>query len=165
MIRQNQHLKRSEKSSLFSSEEGFTLIEVLVALVLLAVGLTTLLELFSGSLSLAHSSRVYTTATFLANQKMGEALISEEDRTESGNFESPYENFSYDLEVNKQEESRWNMQIIDDMLAIIGKQEQLPPSPSLRKIRVKISWKEDHRERNLSLETLQAMVIDHEIEE
>jgi general secretion pathway protein I len=165
MTRQNRHLKRSGKNSLFSSSEGFTLIEVLVAMVLLAVGLTTLIELFSGSLSLAHSSRVYTIATFLANQKMGETLISEEDQTQSGNFEYPYENFNYDIEVNMQEESKWNLQIIDDMLAIIGEQEQIPPSPSLRKIRVKISWKENHRERNLTIETLQAMVINNEIEE
>lgn len=165
MTKQNRHLRRSGKNSLLSSGEGFTLIEVLVALALLAVGLTTLLELFSGSLSLAHSSRTYTIATFLANQKMGEALISDEDQSQSGDFEYPYEKFTYDIEVNKQEESRWNLQIIDDMLAIIGEQEQIPPSASLRQIRVKISWEENHRQRNLSLETLQAMVINHEVEE
>jgi len=165
MTKQNRHLRRSAQNSLFSSDEGFTLMEVLVALALLAVGLTTLLELFSGSLSLAHSSRTYTIATFLANQKMGETLISDKDQSQSGNFEHPYEDFNYDIEVNGQEKSQWNLQIIDDMLAIIGEQEQIPPSASLRKIRVKISWEENHRQRNLSLETLQAMVINHEVEE
>ena len=146
-----------------SSCEGFTLIEVLVALTLLAVGMTTTIELFSGSLSLAHSSRIYTIATFLANQKMGEALIAKETSTQSGDFDAPYDNFSYNVEIGSQEESKWQMQIIDDMLAIIG-ENKLPPSPSLRKIRVTVNWEENNRERKLSLETMKAIVINHESE-
>jgi hypothetical protein len=122
------------------------------------------MELFSGSLSLALSSRVYTTAAFLANQKMGEALLSKEPLIQSGSFESPYDNFSYDIEDGAHEESKWQLQIIDDNLAIIGEREQIPPSPSLRKIRVTVSWEEGHRERKLSIETLKAMVINHEPE-
>lgn len=148
-----------------ASGDGFTLIEVLVAMTLLAVGLVTLMELFSGSLSLAHSSRVYTTVTFLASQKMGEALLFEEEPTTSGRFEAPYDNFNYNIEISGGEESKWQLQIIDDSLAIIGEREQAASSTALRKIRVTISWEEGHREREFSLETLQAMVIKHEIEE
>ena len=132
---------------------------------LMAVGLVTLIELFSGSLSLAHSSRVYTTVTFLANQKMGEALLREEESPTSGSFEPPYENFNYNIEIGSDEESKWQLQIIDDSLAIIGEKQQATSSPALRKIRVTISWEEGQREREFNLETLQAMVLKHEVEE
>jgi general secretion pathway protein I len=158
MTKQNRHPRRLGRNSSFSSSEGFTLIEVLVALALLAVGLTTLIELFSGSLSLAHSSRVYTTATFLANQKMGETLLSEENQSQSGNFEYPYEDFSYTVELDSQE---LPVTMPEDSLF----EENIPPMPSLKKIRVTVSWEENHRERKFYLETLQAMVINYETEE
>lgn len=158
MTKQNRHLKRLGRNSPFSSCEGFTLIEVLVALALLAVGLTTLIELFSGSLSLAHSSRVYTTATFLANQKMGETLLSGEDQPQSGIFDYPYEDFSYTVELDSQE---LPVTMPEDSLL----DENPSPVPSLKKIRVTVSWEENHRERKFYLETLQAMVMNYEIED
>ena len=143
--------------------DGFTLIEVLVALTLLAVGLVSLIELFSGSLSLAHSSRVYTVATFLANQKMGEILISKEIPSESGFFAPPYDNFSYVVQDDAQDD-KWQLEIIDDILSIIGEREQIPSTSALRKVRVTVRWEEGHRKRELSLQTLKVMVISYETE-
>ena len=147
----------------FSSCAGFTLIEVLVALVLLSVGLTTVIELFSGSLSLVRSSRIYTTATFLANQKMGEALVSEEALSQSGNFDYPYDNFSYNVDSGSGSgDSKWQVQEIDEILSIIGEGEEIPPSPYLLEIRVTVSWEDGYRERNLELKTKQVRVMKYE---
>ncbi len=147
-----------KKAKRFSSCQGFTLIEVLVALTLMAVGLTTLLELFSGSLSLAYSSRVYTTATFLANQKMGHVMLEKEATTQSGSFEYPYENFSFNVEITSQDLPVGG----DDSFL---SEEEAPPSPGLKKILVTISWTDGNRERHFNLETMQAMVTSHEIKD
>lgn len=143
---------------------GFTLIEVLVALTLLAVGLTAVIELFSGSLSLIRSSRVYTTATFLANQKMGEALVSKDELSQSGDFDYPYDNFSYVVEDGSGGEDSWHVEVFDEILSIISKREESISLPALVKIRVIVSWEENHRERTLKLETLQARIREYEAE-
>jgi len=159
MNNQNQNIFLFKRHAGLRSQDGFTLIEVLVALSLLAVGLATTIELFSGSLSQAYYSRVYTTATFLANQKMGEVLLSKESPSLTGSFDPPYENFDYNVEISSKNLPVGNIE--DSFFS----DETVPPSPSLQKVRVTVSWEQDHREKKLYLETLQAMVIKQEIEQ
>ena len=54
--------------------DGFTLLEVMVAVAILAVGMVSLFELFSGSLRLAKVSEDYTKAVMGAQKKMDEVL-------------------------------------------------------------------------------------------
>ncbi len=56
------------------SRAGFTLMEVMVALSVMAVGLVAALELFSGSLRLAGGSASQTEAVVLARSLMDEVL-------------------------------------------------------------------------------------------
>ena len=56
-------------------EGGFTLLEVLVALAILAAGLMGLLELLSGSLRLSGGARDVTAASLYASQRLEEALL------------------------------------------------------------------------------------------
>jgi len=51
---------------------GFTLIEVLVALVLLSVAVVAVLQLFGGGLRLARASADHLSATLLASAKLSE---------------------------------------------------------------------------------------------
>lgn len=53
-----------------TSRAGFTLIEVVVALAILSVGLTVIIELFAGGLRLARTSEEYTKAV-----KIGRAHV------------------------------------------------------------------------------------------
>ena len=55
--------------------KGFTLIEVLVAVAILGVGLTVLIELFSGGLRLGRASEEYTKAVNYARMKMEEIAV------------------------------------------------------------------------------------------
>ena len=144
--------KRGNKS--FSCA-GFTLVEVLVALTLLAVGLATMMELLSGSLSQARSSRIYTTAIFLANQKMGEALLTKEAEEVEGTFDSPYDNFNYSVEISSQQLP---------VFAPVGFdiQENTPPTPGLDTVKVTISWEDGSRMRKLSFTTMKTTVEKHE---
>lgn len=54
---------------------GFTLIEVLVALVLLSTAVVAILQLFGGGLRLARASGDHVEATLLASAKLSEALL------------------------------------------------------------------------------------------
>ena len=54
--------------------QGFTLIEVVVALFILGVGLTVIIELFSGGLRLGRTSMEYTKAVNYARMKMEETM-------------------------------------------------------------------------------------------
>lgn len=53
---------------------GFTLIEILVAMLLLSISLVLILQLFSGGLKALKKSDDYSRAVFLAKEKMEEAL-------------------------------------------------------------------------------------------
>jgi general secretion pathway protein I len=57
---------------------GFTLIETLVAISILAISLVTLLQLFSGGLKSSRLSEEYTRGIFYARERMDEILLAEE---------------------------------------------------------------------------------------
>ena len=81
----------ADKMKKSKSSKGFTLLEVMIALAILAVGLVTVMQLFSSSLRNAKVSNDYTNAIFAARQKMEEMLVLTEDITEmeeSGEFEN-----------------------------------------------------------------------------
>lgn len=59
------------------AQGGFTLLEILVALVILALSLGILLQLLSRNLQSASQSEAYTRAVMLARMKMEELLVRE----------------------------------------------------------------------------------------
>jgi len=71
---------------------GFTLIETMTAMVILAVSLATILQLFSGGLKSARLSDEYTRAVFHAKEKMEEILLANQlmEGEVEGNFEDGF---------------------------------------------------------------------------
>ncbi len=63
---------------LSASNDGFTLIEILVAISILAISLVVILQLFSGGLKSSRLSDEYTRGIFHAREKMGEILLSKD---------------------------------------------------------------------------------------
>jgi general secretion pathway protein I len=57
---------------------GFTLIETLVAISILAISLVVILQLFSGGLKSSRLSDEYTRGIFHAREKMDEILLAKE---------------------------------------------------------------------------------------
>ena len=57
--------------------------------------------------------------------------------------------------------SEVQVEVVDDILTIVGynKEQEIQSLPFLRKIKVTVNWNENDRERRLSLETQQAMMI------
>jgi len=72
-----------------SSERGFTLMEVLIATSVAAIGIVAALEVFSGSTRLAGASTDQTQALVIGRSVMDQVLwrIDIEDGTESGELD------------------------------------------------------------------------------
>jgi general secretion pathway protein I len=69
---------------------GFTLMETLVAMMMLAISLVVILQLFSGGLKSGKMADDYTRAVFHAREKMEEYLLME--NFEEGTFEGTLDN-------------------------------------------------------------------------
>jgi general secretion pathway protein I len=78
--------------SILRTPDGFTLLEVMVALAILALGVVTVLELFSGSLRIGTKASRHTQATLYAQNLMdrifAEPLLMEGE--EGGEFSGGY---------------------------------------------------------------------------
>jgi len=62
----------------YASNAGFTLLEILVAISILAISLVVILQLFSGGLKSRKVSDDYTRGVFHAREKMSEILLSKD---------------------------------------------------------------------------------------
>src|SRR5210317_2286578 len=82
--------------------KGFTLLEVIIAVAIIAIALTTLLGSQSQSVSFANSAKFETMAALLAQSKMSELTTREADSlySESGDFGDDYPWYAWEATVN-----------------------------------------------------------------
>jgi general secretion pathway protein I len=120
--------------------KGFTLIEVLVAVAILGVGLTVLIELFSGGLRLGRASEEYTKAVNYARIKMEEIAVKPtiKEGSEEGEFN---ETFRWQVEVKKVE-----------ILPIENKPDFKPPAQFFQ-VQINIIWKSGSKEKSTHIES------------
>lgn len=134
------------------SNQGFTLLEVLVALGILAVSITAILQLFGTAMITSSRAEAMTVATMLARQKMAEQMIRLEkdalegkfpgtDEEAGGDFDPPFENYKWhskirrvEIPVPPQEEQGTQTQLIQMIAKQIGE--------ALREIKLSVSWDE-----------------------
>ncbi len=136
MICRNQSLRK----------QGFTLIEVVVAIAILGIALTVIIELFAGGLRLARTSKEYTKAVNYASTKMGE--IDSQKTFEEGVTEGEFdETFHWRVTTNKV-----------NILAVERPWEVKVPI-QLFKIKVDVLWKSGSKERSTSTETYRTMKV------
>ncbi len=134
---------RSHRLLVPHRQAGFTLVELVVAFLILTIGMVAILELVSQSALNARYAKDRTIATTLAQQKL-EELLSQTDLTTGemeGDFGDAYPQF------------RWRAQVTDvsdSLLAEMG--------VSLRQIVVVVEWSDRRRVHSVQLETMQASV-------
>ncbi|MGO9016022.1 MAG: prepilin-type N-terminal cleavage/methylation domain-containing protein [Dissulfurispiraceae bacterium] len=80
---------------------GFTLLEVMIALAIIGGVLLTLIYSLNYHLGIAGRHEAVTIATMLAKEKMVDAELS--PLSTSGDFEAPYEAFHYKTDVTESE--------------------------------------------------------------
>lgn len=128
------------------------MLEVLVALGILAVSITTILQLFGTSIMTSARAEALTVATMLARQKMAEQMIKLEkdalegkfpgtDEENGGDFDSPYEKYKWQVKIRKveipvppQEQQDTQAQLIQMIAKQIG--------DALREVKLSVSWDE-----------------------
>jgi general secretion pathway protein I len=140
-------LNHSERR--FFSTTGFTLIEVVVAMAILGIGMTVILELFSGSLRLLRTSGEYTKAVNYARVKMEEITVKPtvNEGIEEGEFDGAY---------------RWQVDVkrVDILPARI--ETDFKPPVELFQVKLIVLWKSGTKERSTVLETYRTIKLEEE---
>ena len=124
--------------------DGFTLVEVVVAMAVLGISLVLIIELFSGGLRLGRAAEEYTVAGQLARQKIEEIALYKqmEEGAEEGEFDGVY---------------RWQMEVKKvDLLGFAVETDYQPPA-AFYQIQVRVIWKSGNRERTTRIETFKAV--------
>ena len=81
---------------------GFSLLEVMIAVALIAIALTTLLGSQAQSVSYANSAKFETMAALLAQSKMSEITVQDADSlsSDSGDFGDDYPGYAWEATVS-----------------------------------------------------------------
>ncbi len=143
----------SEQRTAEIEEKGFTLLEVIIALSILAVGLVTIIELFAGSLRLTGKASQRTLAVIHAQNVMDSLFAQEflEDGEDSGELPDGYFWRANVQEIFPDEEGE-------------GSEEASPDNRHtdfhLKEIEVFIGWEEGERQRNFVLRSMRALLDD-----
>jgi general secretion pathway protein I len=120
-------------------KDGFTLLEVLVAFVLLVTVVTVILQLFSANIKALSVSEDYASAIVRAESKMREILDNEQLAENVWSETSP-EGYRFDITVAKAYEARTK----DMPMKIL-------------EIGVTMSWKMRGKDKSLILSTMKAV--------
>jgi len=86
--------------SLGSQKEGFTLLEVLLALAILGVAITIILQLFSANLRALSASEDYVSAVTKAEAKMRE-ILDNDNLSEKSWSETTDEGYRFDTSITE----------------------------------------------------------------
>jgi general secretion pathway protein I len=127
--------KRNKVCQRLASNEGFTLLEILVALAILATAVTIIFQLFSASLRNIAVSEDVVAASVRAEAKMREVL-SKEELAEDSWTEDTNDGYRYSVNITE------TLQQKTDSLPI-----------QLLQIDVAITWTKNSKERSLRLKT------------
>jgi general secretion pathway protein I len=119
---------RHDISAKISKFTGFTLLEVMVAVAIIAIALTAVLGSQSQSVSLASEAKFNTMAALLAQNKMAEIRLEKPDDLISGSGDFGEDFPGYLWEVTLSSVTLDNMEDMNDRLAQID---------------LEISWGED----------------------
>ena len=86
----------------YKKGSGFTLLEVMIAIAIIAITLVAVFGSQSQSLSLANEAKFSTTAALLAQSKMAEieAVNPEDLASDSGDFGENFPNYHWNLTVS-----------------------------------------------------------------
>ena len=131
-------LPASQKSSIWKNEHGFSFLEVVVGIAIMAGGFLVVLNLFSASVRSADFSGQYLKGVTLANSKINELELL--------NFE-PYE---YSGSFKNEESYRWEV----DIAPYDSPLNDSDSGIQLQKVLLKVFWEDRGQVRNVELATL-----------
>ena len=134
---------------------GFTLLEVMIAVAILAVSLMALMSLQSQALLASARAEKISISTWLAQQKMAEILLEIEkgvlkgefpdEKEEQGNFENQFPDFFWRLKITRVE-LPMPEGVQDEMMLQAMKMLTEELSKSTREVRLTVGWEEFEEE-------------------
>ncbi len=150
--------------------EGFTLLEVMVALAILAIGLVTVMQLFAGALRLSRVDKGLTEAVFVAQQVMDDLVLR--NALDDGEEDSGEENgYSWTARAEKlagEEMDPGNEKDMQtaDFIEEIGGDDAIAPV-NVFKLTVAVRWRfgDSGNERVYELSTLKSLAFREELEQ
>lgn len=107
---------------------GFTLLEVMVSVAIVAIAFSAVYKLYSQAFAMNQSASFYTTATLLAQTKLAE--MSSEPPSDlvdgSGNFKDEFADFSWQITVRavEAEELSLSQQALKEIDVVISNEQQ-----------------------------------------
>lgn len=134
------------------NKNGFSLLEILIALGIVAFALLTLQSRHGHSKKMSIDAQRLTTATFLARQKMMEIEIEIEkelartklpsEKEEEGEFEEPYDNYRWKYVIRKIElpEKIFSGDSVDIVQASVMELILKNVSATTREVKLTIYW-------------------------
>lgn len=122
---------------------------MVVAIAILSVGLTVIIELFAGGLRLARVSEEYTKAVNYGRIKMEEIAVKPKmkEGSEEGKFDETF---------------RWQVGVKKVDVLPIEKKPDFEVPVELFQIQVKVTWKSGSKERSASVETYKTMRVEED---
>ena len=132
----NNEYRKGAKLKPRKETAGFTLLEVLVALALLGMAVTVVLQLFSANLRSISASEEYVAGSLEAQAKMREVLEEKDisEGTRNGITDNGY---------------RFQVFVSDNLTE---RSESLPVK--LMEVEVKVYWTQGNKDKSLTLKTL-----------
>ncbi|MBI2343232.1 MAG: prepilin-type N-terminal cleavage/methylation domain-containing protein [Deltaproteobacteria bacterium] len=141
---------------------GFSLLEILMALMILSIGLTGLMTYFASSQARTRQSDALTVATMLARQKMGEVMLDLEKRgaegkfpdeeEAEGQFEGRYALYAWKTRIRKVEiPMPRGEEGAENPVQLL--MQQLKLDEAVRELTLTIHWKVRNRERAFQVTT------------
>ena len=120
------------------NNDGFSLLEVIVALAIMAMGFVTVLQLFSGSIRSVSLSEQYLKGTTLAHSKLGELEVNNYSVTE-------YEGIFPD-----EKNYRWQLQVSPHASPLNSKEKNI----QLSEVTLNVLWEDAGKTRDVEINTL-----------
>ncbi len=155
--------QRRTPYALRCTNKGFTLLEIMVAVAILAVSLTAILRFHGDTLMTSARAEKMTIAAMLAQRRMAEVEIQidkdlkkgefPEEKSEEDKFDEPYEDYKWRLTIKRvnlpspvqgEEGSPQHM---------IGKQLTDQIAKMVREVKLEIIWEELGEEQSIDVVT------------
>lgn len=142
---------------------AFTLIEVMVAISILAVSMTALVSLSGNSMIRSGRAEALTVATMLARQKMADVEIDLEkmqqkgefpdEKSEDGQFDEPFEEYRWKAELKRVELPAPVAGEKGGIQDVIAQQMTKEISNTVRELKLTILWTELGQEQSIDIIT------------
>lgn len=122
------------------NDQGFTLLEILVAIALMSITLAGVIQLFSGTLRAISKSENYVYAALKAESVMRE-IMEKDDLTDDSWSETTEDDYRIDVTVSEYEDERFEELFENEDIALL-------------EINMTLSWEFGTKERSIKLSSL-----------